>query len=178
MRKVIVALSVICLAGLVAWYKPGTPSAKEGVQWMTLQQAEESYKKQQRPILIDLYTDWCGWCKVMDKETYANKQVAAYIMKKFYPVKLNAEQRQAVSFQGRIFRFNNQARTNEIALYLTGGRLSYPTTVIIPTNGNQPQSIPGFLKPREIEPIVKYFGEGQFGKIPYADFDKNLKKSW
>ena len=122
MRKVIVAISVLGLVGLVAWHTPAVP-AKEGVQWMTLQQAEESYKKQQKPILIDLYTDWCGWCKVMDKETYANKEVAAYIMEKFYPVKLNAEQQQAIAYQGRTYQFNSKNRTHDFAIYLTGGRL-------------------------------------------------------
>lgn len=177
MRKVIVALSILGIAGLVAWYKP-TPAAKEGVQWMTLQQAEESYKKQQRPILIDLYTDWCGWCKVMDKETYANKQVAEYIMQKFYPVKLNAEQRQAIIYQGKTYQFNSRYRTHDFAIMLTGGRLSYPTTIFIPVTGKQPQSVAGFLKPKDIEPIVKYFGEKQEEKVSFDEFDKKLKKSW
>ncbi|MGB8195194.1 MAG: hypothetical protein WCF67_24875, partial [Chitinophagaceae bacterium] len=112
------------------------------------------------------------------KQTYANKQVAAYIMEKFYPVKLNAEQKQAIVFNGRTYKFNNSYRTHEIAIYLTQGQLSYPTTVIIPATGKMPQAIPGFLKPKEIEPIVKYFGEGQFEKVPYKDFDKSLKKVW
>lgn len=193
MRKVMVAVSVLAIIGLIAWSSPGmrgskgdtdtsaadgTTPAKEGVQWITLQQAQDNYKKLPKPILIDLYTDWCGWCKVMDKETYANKQVAAYIMDKFYPVKLNAEQKQAISYQGKTYQFNSNYRTHEFAIYLTGGRLSYPTTVIIPGTGNHPQPIAGFLKPNQIEPIVKYFGEGQFGKIPYSDYEKNLKKVW
>src|SRR5215213_8771553 len=140
MRKVISAVSLVALVGLVAWLKPTLP-AKEGVQWLTLQQAEESNKKLQKPILIDLYTDWCGWCKVMDKQTYSNKQVAAYIMDKFYPVKLNAEQKQAITFGGRTFQFNNNYRTHELAIYLTKGQLSYPTTIIIPGSGKMPQAI-------------------------------------
>ena len=168
---------LIAAAGLMAWVIPGK-QAKEEVKWISLKDAEAMYKKSPRPILIDLYTDWCGWCKVMDKQTYANRQVAAYINEKFYPVKLNAEQREAVVFNGRTYKFNSQYRTNEIAMYLTGWQLSYPTTVFIPAVGEQPQAVPGFLKPKDIEPIVKYFGEGQFGKTAFADFDKKLKKSW
>src|SRR5215213_5456884 len=138
MRKVITVLSLIGLVGLVSPSHPVTAQVrevsasvtgvpKESIQWLTLQQAEESNKKLQKPILIDLYTDWCGWCKVMDKQTYSNKQVAAYIMDKFYPVKLNAEQKQAITFGGRTYQFNSNYRTHEIALYFTQGQLSYPT---------------------------------------------------
>ena len=176
MRKVIVALSFICLACAITSHKPAP--GEGAMKWMTLQQAEENYKKQQKPILIDLYTDWCGWCKVMDKETYANKQVAAYLMEKFYPVKLNAEQKQAIAFRGKTYTSSGRTNAHDFAIFLTRGRLAYPTTVIIPSGGNQPEAIAGFLKPKDLEPIVKYFGEGQYGKIAYTEFEKNLKKVW
>lgn len=171
-----VALSFVCIAALIA-NRP-LPPAKEEMAWMTLEAAEAKYKKEPRPILIDLYTDWCGWCKVMDKETYAKKEVAEYIMKKFYPVKLNAEQKQSITFGGRTFKFNENYRTHEFAIYLTRGQLSYPTTVIIPGSGKSPQAVAGFLKPKDIEPIVKYFGEGHFEKTKFTDFEKSLNKSW
>ncbi len=55
------------------------PEPVEKTQWLTLAQAMEKMKIEKRPILIDLYTDWCGWCKVMDKKTYTNKNVSQYL---------------------------------------------------------------------------------------------------
>ena len=148
------------------------------VQWMTLEEVMTSMQKEKRPILIDLYTDWCGWCKVMDKKTYQNKNVSAYLQQKFYTVKLNAEATKAITWNGKMYKFNPGYKTHDFAIYLTGGQLSYPTTVIIPLEEPQPQAIPGFLEPKDFEMIVKYFGEGKYGKIPFNQFQKQFKGTW
>ena len=148
------------------------------VQWMTLEEVMTSMQKEKRPILIDLYTDWCGWCKVMDKKTYQNKNVSAYLQQKFYAVKLNAEATKAITWNGKMYKFNPGYKTHDFAIYLTGGQLSYPTTVIIPLEEPQPQAIPGFLEPKDFEMIVKYFGEGKYGKIPFNQFQKQFKGTW
>ncbi|ULQ56740.1 DUF255 domain-containing protein [Flavihumibacter rivuli] len=151
---------------------------EKGIRWMTLGEVETVWNANPRPVLIDLYTDWCGWCKVMDKRTYANGKVAAYLQDKFYPIKLNAETRDAVKWMGKEYAFNKGYNTNEIALYLTRGQLSYPTTVIIPAPGEEPQAIPGFLNPSEIEPILKYFGEGAYKTMAFPDYHKKFKGAW
>jgi thioredoxin-related protein len=150
----------------------------EEVQWMSLSQAESAIQKEKKPILVDLYTDWCGWCKVMDKKTYANKNVAKYVHDKFYPVKINAESRDVINFNGRTYQFNSQYKANDFAIYLTQGRLEFPTTIILPADGSSPQAIPGFLEPKDFELIAKYFGEGEYGKTPFEKYRQNFKASW
>lgn len=150
----------------------------EATEWISLDQAQVNLKSEKRPVLIDLYTDWCGWCKVMDKKTYSNRKVSEYLKQKFYTVKVNAESEKEIRWMGKQYGFNSRYKTNEFALYLTRGQLSYPTTVIIPTDGSGPQAIPGYLPPSDFELIVKYFGEGQYGKVPFEEYRKNFKKSW
>jgi thioredoxin-related protein len=154
------------------------PSQNIGVSWLTLQEAEMAAKKEPKPILIDLYTDWCGWCKVMDKKTYANRNVSGYLRDKFYTVKLNAESTEPISWGGKVFYFNQANQTNNIALYLTGGRLAYPTTVIIDASDAEPQAIPGYLNPKQIEIFLKYFGEHKFGQIKFEEYQKVFKAEW
>ena len=156
------------------------PSAgTDHVKWISLDQAEFELHKENRPVLIDLYTDWCGWCKVMDKKTYSNRNVVQYLQDKFYTVKVNAETREPISWKGKAYHFNENYRSNDFAVYITQGRLEFPTTVILPADGSEPQAIPGYLEPKDFELIAKYFGqEGGYGKIPFEQFQKNFKPSW
>jgi thioredoxin-related protein len=164
---------------LISFYSSTTPAPRaDHVNWMSLSDASARMQKEKRPILIDLYTDWCGWCKVMDRKTYSNKNVTQYIQDKFYPVKLNAETRDSIQWNGRQYHFSSDYRSNEFAVYLTRGRLEFPTTVVIPLDGSEPQAIPGYLEPKDFELIAKYFGEGGYGRIPFAEFQKTFKASW
>ena len=60
--------------------KQSKKAAGEGpVNWMSFEEAVEKSKKEKRKIFIDVYTDWCGWCKVMDKNTFSQPVIAKYI---------------------------------------------------------------------------------------------------
>jgi thioredoxin-related protein len=157
-------------------HKPAT--SIDHLKWMSLSEASSSLQKEKKPVLVDLYTDWCGWCKMMDKKTYSNQQVANYLQDKFYPVKVNAESKDVISWNGKSYRFNPDYRSNEFAVYVTQGHLSFPTTVIFPVDGSEPQAIPGYLEPKDLELILKYFAEGGYGKIPFDEYQKNFKPSW
>jgi len=150
----------------------------EKVQWLTVEEAAASLKKEKRPVLVDLYTDWCGWCKVMDKKTYSNKNVTDYVKEKFYAVKFNAEGRKDITWNGKTYTFNPNNKTHDFAMFLTNGQLQgYPTTVIIPVDG-EPQAIPGYLSPGDFEMIAKYFGEGKYGKESFEEYQKSFKSKW
>ena len=176
MQKLMLVILSVFMLGFSSADKPAPASEK--LAWMTLAEAREAMAKEKRPILIDLYTDWCGWCKVMDKKTYTNPRVIAYLQSHFYPVKLNAETKESLRWNEKTYNFNAANRTNDFALYLTYGRLSYPTTVILPLDNSGPQPVPGYLEPKELELVVRYFGEGKYGKQPFEEYQKTFKGEW
>jgi len=173
-------LMLVILSALVLSFSTADrpAPASEKLKWMTLAEAREAMVKEKKPVLIDLYTDWCGWCKVMDKKTYTNPKVIAYLQEHFYPVKLNAETKESLSWNEKTYNFNAANRTNDFALFLTYGRLSYPTTVILPLDNSGPQPVPGYLEPKELELIVRYFGDGKYGKQPFEEYQKAFKGEW
>src|SRR5665647_2088043 len=121
------------------------PLKKEKVQWLTVAALQAAYNKNPKPILVDVYTRWCGWCKVMDKETYSNDKVAAYINEKYYAVKFDAESKDSVVWNGKKYGYDAENKVNDMAVYLLNGQMSYPSTVFLSSPDAKPAPLPGFL---------------------------------
>lgn len=151
---------------------------KEKINWLSLDEVNLKMKEEPKPVLIDLYTSWCYWCKVMDKKTYNNSNVISYINDHFYAVKLNAETKDTVVWGNRKFGFNSNDKVNDFSLYVTRGQLAFPNTIIFPKKDQQPASIPGYMQPKEIEVILKYFGEEHYNTENFSEFSKNFKTTW
>ncbi len=151
---------------------------EEGIHWYSFTEAIEMSKKNPKKIFIDVYTDWCGWCKVMDKSTFTNPVITKLINKYYYAVKLNAEMKDSVVFNNYTFKNPNpetQRSTHELAYSLLGGKLSYPTTVYLDESFSMLQQLPGYLKPEQLEPILIYLGENKSKTIPWEEFSKTFK---
>ena len=154
------------------------PSEKERINWITLDEVNLKLKTENRPVLIDLFTDWCYWCKVMDKKTYSDPKVIAYINQHFYAVKVDAETKKKLLWNEKNYNYDAGNKINEFALYVTQGQLGFPTTVIFPDVKKEPASVPGYMNPKEIEAILKYFGEGKYKLENFETFSANFKSTW
>ena len=85
------------------------------IKWMSLSEVETAMKKKPKKIFVDVYTDWCGWCKRLDATTYKDAAVVKYINENFYSVKLDAEMKQPVTYQGKIYTYEASMKKNSIA---------------------------------------------------------------
>lgn len=130
------------------------------VNWLSFEEAVVASATKPKPILIDVYTEWCGWCKRMDKTTYSDSAIAAYINEHFWPVKLDAERKDTVVFQGKPFVYVPERRAHELALALLSERMSYPTTVFLRPDWSMLQPVPGYLDVNTMPPIIAYIAGG------------------
>ncbi|MDX1327772.1 MAG: DUF255 domain-containing protein [Arenibacter sp.] len=138
-------------------------STAQTVEWLSWEEAIElaGTDKNPKKIFVDVYTDWCGWCKKMDKDTFQNPQVAAYMSKTYYMVKLDGEGKEPIEYKGQTFKYVPSGRSgyHELAAALMQGKLSYPTTIFLDEQANMLSPVPGYQKPEPFLKIAKYFGE-------------------
>ncbi len=127
------------------------------IKWYTLEEALAAQEKNDKKIFIDMYTDWCKWCKVMDQKTFTDQEVIQYMNENFYAVKFNAEQKEAITFKGKKYDFIQSGRRgiHALAYELMERSASYPSFVLLDKNLNKLGLIKGYKAPAQFLSAVK-----------------------
>jgi thioredoxin-related protein len=168
-------LLFVCLLSLPVMGRYANKNA--GVQWMTPAETDAAMNKETKAIIIDVYTTWCHYCKVMDATTWKNDSVTQYVQDHFYAMKLNAEDKQPLTWNGKVYEYLPRYKVNKLAVELLRGNMVYPSTIIIPEKGDW-EIIPGAFKPADVEIVLKYYGSGANEKMDFATWQKQFHGLW
>lgn len=145
----------------------------ESIKWMTFEEALIQNRKKPKMIFVDVYTDWCGWCKKMDAETFTDPAVVKLINKKYYAVKFNAEQKEPVTFKEQLFVNPNPEKpksTHKLALALLKNEKLYPSYVILDKSSDWIYKMKGYQTPGELIPLMTYYGDDHYLKMSWAEY--------
>jgi len=156
----LVALSLFFVSTLTSQKSiEETNTVKSQINWLSLDEASELAQQNAKPILIDVYTDWCKWCKVMDQNTFQDKEVIQYVNQNYYAVKLNAEQKQTVKMNGVDYNYVSAGRKgiNTVTIELLGDRPSYPSLVLLNKDLAGKQILKGFQKKEALLPVLSNY---------------------
>ncbi|MDZ7605980.1 MAG: DUF255 domain-containing protein [Cyclobacteriaceae bacterium] len=173
-QKTILSLAIVTLL-----YTYSFAQENQQVKWYTIEQVQELVKKEPRKIYIDMYTDWCGWCKVMDSKTFTDPKIAKQLNTEFYAVKFDAEGKDPVKFKNQEFKFVPQGSRgyHELAAALMQGKLSYPTSVFLDENLDLISPLPGYYPPEKLDPILQFIGGNHYKTTNYEQFLSKLGQS-
>ena len=146
-----------------------TENKAGGIKWMTISEALKAQKNKPKKIFIDVYTDWCGWCKVMDKKTFTDAKVISYMNKTYYAVKLDAENDTKITekYKGRELTHREFAHLLQVN--------SYPTTVFLDETGGVLVVNPGYVEAKDMDVILHFIGTDSFKTYTYAQYSGTYK---
>ena len=144
------------LAALALALSFALPAHAAGVTWRGWNEGLAAAAGSGRPVIVDVYTDWCGWCKRMDRDVYARPDVSEYLNDHFVMVRLNGDSNERVSYEGRTL----SARTLAGGFQVTG----YPTTIFLRASGERIVNVPGYVAAPKFMKLVRYIGDGHMDR--------------
>jgi thioredoxin-related protein len=173
---IIIACAIVSNSGFAQQSAPASSGPK--IKWLDFEEAVAQNKKKPKKMFIDMYTDWCGWCKKMDASTFINPVIVEYMNANFYAVKFNAERKDTVTFNGQNYVNPNpegNRTSHQLAQELLSGRMSYPSFILLDQDLKKITVIPGFRKAPEFEAILHYIGEDAYKTQKWEEFSASFK---
>jgi len=158
---------------------------KAEINWMSLEDAVAAQAKEPRKIMMDMYTAWCGPCKLLDRNTFQNTDVANYVNANYYAVKFNAEGNEVVSFKDKTFtnpsydpaKAKRRNSGHQLAAYFRVQ--AYPTIVFLDEKGDLITPIKGYHAPNQLEIFLKLFATDKYKEVTtqeqFQQYQKDFK---
>jgi len=131
-------------------------TAPETAAWLGWNAGLKRAADTRRPVLVDVYTDWCGWCKRMDRDVYARDDVRNYLVKHFVTVRLDAESADPATYAGKQYTGRTLAQRFGIS--------GYPTTIFLRANSEHLVNVPGYVPADQFLLLLRYIGDGHLDR--------------
>lgn len=146
----------------------------QNINWMTWEEAIVASKEEPKKFFVDVYTQWCGWCKKMDASTFQAPEIIEYINEHYYAIKFDAESKDDIEIKDHVYRYTRYGKRgyHQLAAEITRGQLSFPTIVFLDERMNLIQPIPGFRDVESLEMILHYFAEDHHISTPWKTYSK------
>ena len=174
---------------------------KEAINWISFDKAVELAQKKPRHIIVDVYTQWCGPCKMMSKNTFNNPDIAKYINENYYAVKYDAENFDTLKFtlnvpdtvkdkNGKVIKVQTKKQplvfvnpapkgtpraVHQFAVSILDNKLSYPSIVFLNEKIQRIDILKGYQTTQQFEPVIKFIGSGVYNKVKYDEYLKTFK---
>lgn len=158
------AATIALTIGLLSWGLPAC-SAKttEGVKWYGYEEGMKKARESNRPILLYFYTDWCTWCKKMERDTFSNPQIQELLTQGFIPIRINPESKERIRVDGKEVKAADLARNF--------GVRGFPASIFLESDGSPISPLlPGYIDPDSMGKMLAYVHEKAYQKMTFDEF--------
>lgn len=143
----------------------GTAAAKE---WLPFNEGIALAAREGKPVVIDFYTSWCHWCKVMDRETFSNPEVKKILAEHFVTIRIDAENRRdSLSYKGETY--------SPFSLGRRFGVRAFPSLAYLDAEQELVTVVPGFVPAQTFVPLLEYMQKECYKKR--MTFEEYMKRS-
>jgi thioredoxin-related protein len=159
--KRLILVTALALAGIVFWNHLSA-SDKENLQWVSFDEGIVEARKNNKKLLVDVYTNWCGWCKKMDENTYSDPAVGAYLKKHYVVVKLNAESEKSLRYK--------DVRYTEREFAGAFGIKGFPSTIFLKSSGEPITIFPGYADATMFQNVISFIAEDHYLRMEFDEY--------
>lgn len=158
--KIYFVLCCFLFAGVNNLFAQKNEEVKEEINWISFEALKDSVDANpDKKIFIEIYTDWCGPCKMMEKKVFSKKKVIKPMNESYYAVRLNSEKMDSLNFNGKNYYLTPKGKTkiSELALEIgmEAGQLSYPTVIILNNKYEVIYRYPAFMNADLMEDVLE-----------------------
>ncbi|MBX2844698.1 MAG: thioredoxin domain-containing protein [Saprospiraceae bacterium] len=170
MKRILLLAFLISSLGALSQTKKN----KKAIQWHSWEEGIALAEKKNKKVFVDIYTDWCGFCRKMDADTFSDPEVAKYMNKNFIMIKLDGESKEVLSYKGQEYAFKkaNRRGHHELAEVLVGRKPPYPTFVVLDQNQDVVDSFIGYKNKEKFMPVISYYGSESYKEQNWDEYYK------
>lgn len=126
-----------------------------GIQWLSYAEGRQQGEAQNKKVFLVFNADWCRYCLQMEKETFQNPTIIAYVNRNFVPVSVNSDKQQDIATKYNV--------------------RGLPSTWFISENGDRIGNRPGYIASDEMLKILKYIGTDSYLSMSFKTFVEKEK---
>lgn len=168
----------VILSGYTLFSQDAATEPTAEINWMTWEEVYAAQEEEPRKVFVEVYTDWCGYCKKMDKSTFTDSKVIDYVNENFYAIKFNAEQQDTVYFNDRAFGYmadKGRKGCHALAFGLLNGRMGYPSSVLLDEELARIMTSPGYKNAQNLMTELTYASEDKYKETSWGNYQLSLR---
>lgn len=138
------------------------PVQGQSIDWISLSDAQKKAAENNKKVMIFAEAEWCSYCRKMYKQVFPKQSVQDSLAKYFYPVRIDIESQNEITFNGN--QFTEQELAGQFRVSGT------PTIIFVSPEGEVIGAQPGFLPADVFDKLMAFVGSNLTGKISFEEY--------